>query len=102
MKKRYDLRRAPARIFEQGDAVGVRKEAASNDGKSKKLLRKYVGPYEIKKVLEKDRYVAGDIKGCQQSQKPYTGTFPGEKLKHIQTIISSEESEESSEELAEA
>ena len=83
-KARYDLRRAPAKIFKLGDAVGARKDIASNDGKSKKLLDKYVGPYEVKNVLDKDRYVIGDIKGYKVSQKPYTAEFPGERLRDKQ------------------
>ena len=35
MKTRYDLRRAPAKVFKEGDAVGVLKEIASNEGKVK-------------------------------------------------------------------
>lgn len=97
MKKRYDLRRAPAKIFKCGDAVGVLKAATTNDGTSKKLLPRFAGPYEIKKVLSKDRYVVGDIKGCQRTQKPYTGVYPSEKLKPWESIISSDDDDEEEE-----
>lgn len=97
-KARYDFRRAPPKVFQRGDAVGVRREIASNDGKSKKLLVKFHGPYEIKEVLEIDRYSVGDIKGCQRSQKPYSGVFPGEKLKRLETMVSSDDSDDCSDE----
>ena len=94
-KARYDLRRAPAKSFKKGDAVGVLREISSNNGKSKKLLGDYAGPYEIKEVLDRDRYVVGDIKGAQRTQKPYCGTFPGESIKMWESIVSSDDNSSS-------
>lgn len=64
MKSRYDLRQTPA------------------------MKLKYA---MIKKFLDKDRYIVGDITGCQRKQKQYTGVYPGEKLKLWETVISSDE-----------
>ena len=95
-RKRYNLRRAAPKLYKSGADVGVRRDAASNDGKSKKTLKKYKGPYEIKKVLDKDRYIVGDIKGAQRSQKPYEGVFPSEKLKQWENRDSSSDGRGSS------
>ena len=75
--------------------MDVKREISSNDGKSKKLFKKYYGPCEIKRVLDKDRYVIEDIK---VSQKPYTAEYPEEKLKLWTLDISSKESDTWSEE----
>ena len=96
-KRRYDLRRAPPKTFKIGDAVGALREAPS-DGESKKLKRPYAGPYEVKAVLDRDRYEIGDIKGAQRTQKPYTGVFPTGKLKLWEFLTSSGEEENSDEE----
>ena len=48
-KRKYDLRRAPPKIYKKGDAVGVLREAPS-DGESRKLKDNYAGPYEIEKL----------------------------------------------------
>lgn len=96
-KRRYDLRRRAPVKFRVGDAVGCRRDDATNDGKSKKLTPRYRGPYEVKKVLERDRYEIGDIKGAQRSQKPYGGVFPSEKLKLWYPLVSSESEESLSE-----
>lgn len=53
-KRHYDLRRKVPINFRVGDAVGCRRDDATNDGKSKMLKPKYRGPYEVKKVLETD------------------------------------------------
>ena len=57
---------------------------------------KYVGPYEIKKVLDKDRYVVVDIPGAPHSQKPYEGVHQSEKLKLWTSAISSSSEAEDS------
>ena len=101
MKKRYDLRKAPAKVFRCGEVVGIRRTAANNDGKSKQLLGNYGGPYEIKKVLGNDRYLVGDIKGIRLSQKPYIGVFPSGSLKAgIDWDVSSEGSSASDGEIS--
>lgn len=48
---------------------------------SKKLLPKFKGPYEVKRVLDFDRYVIGDIEGFQQTQIPYNGIVEPDQMK---------------------
>lgn len=50
-------------------------------GVSKKLIPKYRGPYEIKRVLPNDRYVVSDIMGFQNTQIPYDGILEASRLK---------------------
>jgi hypothetical protein len=61
--------------------VLVRKAISTNDGKSKKLLQKYIGPYEIKKVLNSDRFVVTGISKSTRSRKPYEGVVSVDKMK---------------------
>lgn len=65
-------------------------------GQIKKLLPKYAGPYRITKVLDNDRYVVEDVPGAPRSQKPYTGVYPGEKLRMYVTGVNNADSEHSS------
>lgn len=59
----------------------IRKTVASNEGKSKKLLPKYSGPYAVKEILDHDRYLVTDLEGSTRSQKTYSGVHPVDKLK---------------------
>lgn len=52
-------------------------------------------------MLDRDRYVVGDIKGSQRTQIPYSGVHTGEKLKLYETIVSSDENDYSSTDEAE-
>ena len=71
-KKRYDLRRRPTQ-YKIGQYVLMRKTIASNDGKGKKALPNYSGPYVVTKVLSYDRCVIKDLPGAQRAQKMYKG-----------------------------
>lgn len=44
-------------------------------GVPKKLIPRFKGPYEVKKVLRNDRYVLEDVENFQLTQKPYSGTW---------------------------
>ncbi|KYB24754.1 hypothetical protein TcasGA2_TC031587 [Tribolium castaneum] len=81
-KERYDKRRCAPKRFNAGDLVLVRTTRASNEGKSRKLLPKYSGPYRIQKVLDYDRYVVTDMPGATRSQKRYEGVHSVDKLRH--------------------
>jgi hypothetical protein len=72
-KARYDRSRKPMPDYRVGQHVLIRKVIPTNDGKSKKLLQKYSGPYEIKKILDSDRFLITDIPGATRSQKFYEG-----------------------------
>jgi hypothetical protein len=80
-KKRYDRNRKAIPSYHAGQLVLVRRSCFLNDGKSRKLLHKYCGPYEIKKVLDADRLVIMDIPGSTRSQRSYEGVVSLDKLK---------------------
>ncbi|KAK9754427.1 hypothetical protein QE152_g1213 [Popillia japonica] len=61
-KQYYDKTRKTPRVYEQEDFVMV-KNVDTTPGVNKKLLPKYRGPYAIKRVLDKDRYLITDIDG---------------------------------------
>ncbi|KAJ8961132.1 hypothetical protein NQ318_008812 [Aromia moschata] len=95
----YDKRRIPTPKYEVGQQVLIRKVIPSNDGKSRKLLQKYSGPYEIVKILDKDRLVVKDLPGTTRSRRPFEGIVSTDKVKpYIDDMNDSEEtgSDESS------
>ncbi|KAJ8961438.1 hypothetical protein NQ318_014685 [Aromia moschata] len=89
-KKRYDSKRLVDIKYQ------VEQQALYNDGKSRKLLPKYAGPFIITAVLDKDRYVVEDLPGTNRSQKKYSGICAVDKLKpfHIRNDSDDESSEE--------
>ena len=70
-KMQYDAKRKAAPEFRVGQRVLVRKVIPANDGKSRKLLQKYSGPYEILKRLDSDHYVVRELPGSTRSRRPY-------------------------------
>jgi Integrase core domain. len=96
-KVRYDQKRKTAPKYEIGQQVLIRKVIATNDGKSKKLLPRYSGPYEITAVLDKDRYVIRDFRGSNRALRPYEGVVPVDKIKlydiNTETDIESSDSD---------
>lgn len=74
-KERYDRNKRPARTYNVGDLVKITNVSLNNDGKSKKLLPSYVGPYRVIKVLGQDRYRISSIPG-----------FNGRTIKRISTV----------------
>jgi hypothetical protein len=80
-KARYDLSRRPTPTYYVGQQVLVRKVVPTNDGKSKKLLQKYSGPYVIKKILDCDRLIISDLQGTSRSQRPYESVVSLVKMK---------------------
>lgn len=80
-KKVFDKTRIKARKYKNGDLVLVKIQSQSNDGQSRKLLPCFKGPFQIKKVLEHDRYEATDLRGSQRSSKIYNGVAAAENLK---------------------
>ena len=47
----------------------------SPPGVSHKLIPRFKGPYKILRELRNDRYVVADIKGFQNTQRPYQGVW---------------------------
>ncbi|KAE9544875.1 hypothetical protein AGLY_000418 [Aphis glycines] len=50
-------------------------------GHNKKLIPKFRGPYVIRKVLDHDRYVIGDIDGFQVTQRPFETIVGSDRMK---------------------
>ncbi|KZC14901.1 hypothetical protein WN55_07870 [Dufourea novaeangliae] len=72
-------RKPPAKYFEK-DLVMI-KNVDSSVGVNKKLIPKYKGPYEVKKVLDNDRYLLTDPEGFQLTQIPYNGVVAVDQMK---------------------
>ncbi|CAH1713532.1 unnamed protein product [Aphis gossypii] len=50
-------------------------------GHNKKLIPKFRGPYVVRKVLDHDRYVIGDIDGFQVTQRPFETIVGPDRMK---------------------
>lgn len=79
-KTRYDASHKRPKVYTVGDLVMI-KNIVTEPGLNKKLLAKYRGPYEVKHVLDNDRYVIGDIEGYQLTQKIFNGIVGPERMK---------------------
>lgn len=79
-KERFDKKHKQPYKYKVGDLVMVINRDVT-PGINKKLLPKYRGLYEVKKVLNNDRYVITDVHNFQISQKPFEGIFGPENLK---------------------
>ncbi|KAK9720036.1 hypothetical protein QE152_g22341 [Popillia japonica] len=82
-KAYYDRAHKPPHTYQLGDYVLV-KNIDTTPGTNKKLLPKYRGPYEVKKILENDRYLitdipdfqlTTDIPDFQLTQRPFEGVY---------------------------
>jgi len=79
-KKNYDKKRKSPRKYNKGELVMI-KNFDNTPGISKKLIPRFRGPYEITKVLKNNRYVIVDPDGCQNTQKPYLGTWESSNMR---------------------
>lgn len=80
-KKKYDERHRKCSVYNVGDLVMIR-ALQHKPGINQKLLPKYYkGPYRIKAVLKKNRYVVTDIPGYNISSKPFNTILSTDKLK---------------------
>lgn len=95
-KLRYDKNKIRARIYNIGDLVKILKPVQGNDGKSKKLLPKYTGPFRITKVLENDRYEVSSIVGSNISKKNYSNIWAADRIKPWITTYSDHNSNSNS------
>lgn len=66
--------------YDVGDYVMIR-NYVSTPGVVKKLLPKFRGPYEVKKISRNDRYIIGDIDGHQVTQTPYQGVWEATNMR---------------------
>jgi len=94
-KLQYDKRHRKPRRYEEGDLVYV-KMLQYKPGTNQKLAAKFKGPYRIKKVLKKNRFVVTDVPGYNLTQKPLNTILSSDKIKpwihvaNIETVGASE------------
>lgn len=62
-KEYYDKNRRPARQYSEGELVKITKTTFNSDGKSKKLLPSFIGPYRVVEILGNDRYRVAAVPG---------------------------------------
>lgn len=93
-KLRFDARRAKAKEYNVGDRILARTIPTTNDGRSKKLLPRYSGPYVIIKKLDHERYLIEDPEGSSRSQKKYRGVVAVDKMKAFHVEVSSDSNDE--------
>jgi len=67
-------------LYKPGDLVLI-KVLHYKPGTNKKLAPKFKGPYQIKAVLNNNRYVVTDIPGYNITQKPLNTIMSSDKLK---------------------
>lgn len=65
-KARFDKRRKCPTNYKPGDLVLVKKQKIGEG--SKKLQQNYKGPFEVLKVLPRDRYVVADLHGTHRTR----------------------------------
>ncbi|KAF9794883.1 hypothetical protein SFRURICE_005118 [Spodoptera frugiperda] len=80
-KYRFDSKRKSKHTYAVGDLVSVNREVPS-DGRSKKLVNKYQGPYRITKLLPNDRLAIEDTPLTRKPGRPlYDAIVAIDKLK---------------------
>jgi hypothetical protein len=93
-KQRFDAKRRIAPKYDVGQQVVILKNVGPNDGKSKKLLPKYDGPFIIKEVLQHDRYVIEDIPGTTRANKFYRGVCSVDKIKPYPKVTADDDNDD--------
>ncbi|XP_031618673.1 uncharacterized protein LOC116337876 [Contarinia nasturtii] len=79
-QKYFEKHHKPAKEFNPGDLVVI-KNVDTTVGKNKKLIKKFRGPYVIRKRLDNDRYVVTDVENCQVTQMPYNSVIDSSRIK---------------------
>lgn len=79
-KRQYDKRHKRNTLYKKGDLVLI-KIMQHKPGTNAKLIPKFKGPYQVKKVLKKNRYVITNIPGCSLTQKALNTILSSDKLK---------------------
>lgn len=64
-----------------GEQVVIRNSILNNDGKRRKTLPKYRGPFVVTAVLPHDRYIVEDLPEATRSQKKYKGVCAVDRMK---------------------
>lgn len=79
-KQIYDKGRHPARVYAEGELVKITKTTFANDGKSKKLLPSYIGPYRVVSLLGNDRYRVAAIPGLTGTKNRRQTTVAADRM----------------------
>lgn len=79
-KSAHDENRRPARVYGEGDLVKITRTSFANDGKSKKLIPPYVGPYRVIEVLGNDRYRLAAIPGLSSTKNKRKTTVAADRM----------------------
>lgn len=77
-KRRHDSKSLKT-VFCEGDLVVIRSVPVV--GENKKLKPRFKGPYQVKKVLDHNRYVVADVDGYQVSGKRFEGIFDPQNMR---------------------
>lgn len=81
-KTHYDKGRKPATTYKEGDLVKITKVSHENNGKSKKLVQKFVGPYKVIRVLSNDRYRVCEVEGYKSKKsRKYKATVSSDRMR---------------------
>lgn len=79
-KENYNRNRRPARVYNEGELVKITKTVFNNDGKSKKLLPSYIGPYRVIRVLGNDRYRVAAVPGLTGTKNKRRTTVAADRM----------------------
>lgn len=79
-KERLDSKHSTPKQYKERKLILI-ENAAPATGQYRKLEPKYRGRYIVKKVLDRDRYLVGDIEGAQGTQRPFLSVFTSDKIK---------------------
>lgn len=79
-KRYHDQGRRPARTYNNGDLIKITKVAFQNDGKSRKLMPTYEGPFRVDKVLGNDRYKVAPIAGFEGMKRRKKTTVAADRM----------------------
>jgi len=76
----YNSKRKTPTVYRENDYVMITNVDVTI-GHNKKLIPKFRGPYVVRKVLNHDRYVVGDIDGFQVTQRPFETIVGPDRMK---------------------
>lgn len=79
-KEKYDKGKRPARQYVEGELVKITKTAYANDGKSKKLLPAYTGPFRVVSILGNDRYRVAAVPGLTVTKNKRQTTVAADRM----------------------
>lgn len=81
-KERFDRHRKPPTKYREGDLVRIERTTFEKDrqGKSKKLIPRFHGPYRITKILPNDRFLVEDTPLTKKGNKKYENIVAIDKI----------------------